>query len=185
MTNGWNRKAIVSAKLVTISTPIGGTRAQPRGIGLPGTIFGIGLGEFVDGSLLHQILQWHHMLPSAATPATSERSPTADRALCVSAECSDDEIWINSDVTQRYRGPTRSRVGQDPCGEERQGACASMRTESAITTVRKPDLRILFAAGMRACVRIMPRHSAEGYVSTLSHLPSGSSRWARTHRSES
>ena len=59
------------------------------------------------------------------------------------------------------------------------------RTESAFTTVRKPDLRILFAAGMRACVRIMPRHSAEGYVSTLSHLPSGSSRWARTHRSES
>ncbi|TFD20275.1 DUF2243 domain-containing protein [Cryobacterium sp. TMS1-13-1] len=72
MTNGWNRKAIVSAKLVTISTPIGGTRAQPRGIGLPGTILGIGLGEFVDGSLLHQILQWHHMLPSAATETETE-----------------------------------------------------------------------------------------------------------------
>ena len=67
MTNGWNRKAIVSAKLVTISTPIGGTRAQPRGIGLPGTIFGIGLGGFVDGILLLQILQRHHMLTSAAT----------------------------------------------------------------------------------------------------------------------
>ena len=30
----------------------------------PGTILGIGLGGFVDGILLHQILQWHHMLSS-------------------------------------------------------------------------------------------------------------------------
>lgn len=28
---------------------------------------GVGLGGFVDGILLHQILQWHHMLTSAAT----------------------------------------------------------------------------------------------------------------------
>jgi uncharacterized membrane protein len=27
---------------------------------------GIGLGGFVDGSLLHQILLWHHMLTSTA-----------------------------------------------------------------------------------------------------------------------
>jgi uncharacterized membrane protein len=30
----------------------------------PGFILGIGLGGFVDGILLHQILQWHHMLTS-------------------------------------------------------------------------------------------------------------------------
>ena len=29
-----------------------------------GVLFGIGLGGFVDGILLHQILQWHHMLSS-------------------------------------------------------------------------------------------------------------------------
>ncbi|MDQ3146800.1 MAG: DUF2243 domain-containing protein [Actinomycetota bacterium] len=29
---------------------------------LPGLLLGIGLGGFVDGIVLHQILQWHHML---------------------------------------------------------------------------------------------------------------------------
>ena len=28
----------------------------------PGLMIGVGLGGFVDGILLHQILQWHHML---------------------------------------------------------------------------------------------------------------------------
>jgi uncharacterized membrane protein len=37
------------------------------GIGLPGIILGIGLGGFVDGIVLHQILQWHHMLTSTDT----------------------------------------------------------------------------------------------------------------------
>ena len=31
---------------------------------LPGIILGVGLGGFVDGILLHQVLQWHHMLTS-------------------------------------------------------------------------------------------------------------------------
>lgn len=31
---------------------------------LPGILLGIGLGGFVDGILLHQVLQWHHMLSS-------------------------------------------------------------------------------------------------------------------------
>jgi uncharacterized membrane protein len=34
---------------------------------LPGTLLGIGLGGFVDGILLHQVLQWHHMLTSTDT----------------------------------------------------------------------------------------------------------------------
>jgi uncharacterized membrane protein len=28
----------------------------------PGFLLGVGLGGFVDGILLHQVLQWHHML---------------------------------------------------------------------------------------------------------------------------
>ncbi|NJP94928.1 DUF2243 domain-containing protein [Nonomuraea sp. FMUSA5-5] len=36
-------------------------------IALPGTILGVGLGGFVDGILLHQLLQWHHMLSSTGT----------------------------------------------------------------------------------------------------------------------
>jgi uncharacterized membrane protein len=32
--------------------------------GAPGILLGIGLGGFVDGIVLHQLLQWHHMLTS-------------------------------------------------------------------------------------------------------------------------
>jgi uncharacterized membrane protein len=35
------------------------TETVPRA---PGLLLGIGLGGFVDGIVLHQILQWHHML---------------------------------------------------------------------------------------------------------------------------
>ena len=31
---------------------------------LPGILLGIGLGGFLDGIVLHQLLQWHHMLTS-------------------------------------------------------------------------------------------------------------------------
>ena len=36
-------------------------------ITLPGVLLGIGLGGFVDGILLHQVLQWHHLLSSTDT----------------------------------------------------------------------------------------------------------------------
>ena len=42
-------------------------RPPPRTSGL---LFGLGLGGFVDGIVLHQILQWHHMV-SARTPPTT------------------------------------------------------------------------------------------------------------------
>ncbi len=32
---------------------------------LPGILLGVGLGGFVDGILLHQLLQWHNMLSSS------------------------------------------------------------------------------------------------------------------------
>jgi uncharacterized membrane protein len=35
--------------------------SRPRA---PGILLGIGLGGFIDGIVLHQILQWHHMLTS-------------------------------------------------------------------------------------------------------------------------
>lgn len=38
--------------------------ATPPSLRLPGLLLGAGLGGFVDGILLHQILQWHHMLSS-------------------------------------------------------------------------------------------------------------------------
>jgi uncharacterized membrane protein len=38
----------------------------------PGILLGIGLGGLIDGIVLHQILQWHHMLTSEGSyPATT------------------------------------------------------------------------------------------------------------------
>jgi uncharacterized membrane protein len=53
---------------------------EPRA---PGILLGIGLGGFVDGIVLHQILQWHHMLTSegsypAATVAGLETNTLWD-----------------------------------------------------------------------------------------------------------
>ncbi|MFG2085287.1 MULTISPECIES: DUF2243 domain-containing protein [unclassified Spirillospora] len=44
-----------------------GTNAGPASLQLPGIVLGVGLGGFVDGILLHQLLQWHHMLTSTNT----------------------------------------------------------------------------------------------------------------------
>jgi uncharacterized membrane protein len=52
---------------VTMRTTAGGrsqilrTSDGNKSIVLPGLLLGVGLGGFVDGILLHQILQWHHM----------------------------------------------------------------------------------------------------------------------------
>jgi uncharacterized membrane protein len=51
---------------------------------LPGFLLGVGLGGFIDGIVLHQILQWHHMLTgqhggeSAKTVAGLEANTLAD-----------------------------------------------------------------------------------------------------------
>jgi uncharacterized membrane protein len=42
-------------------------RRERRHLAIGGTLLGIGLGGFFDGIVLHQILQWHHML-SAVVP---------------------------------------------------------------------------------------------------------------------
>jgi uncharacterized membrane protein len=38
---------------------------------LAGILLGVGLGGFFDGIVLHQILQWHHMVSSAGYPPIS------------------------------------------------------------------------------------------------------------------
>ena len=42
-----------------------------RGVAVPGIVLGLGLGGFVDGILLHQILQWHHLISSTETGDTT------------------------------------------------------------------------------------------------------------------
>lgn len=43
-------------------------RQRRRPLAVAGLVLGIGLGGFVDGILLHQILQWHNMLSSIVPP---------------------------------------------------------------------------------------------------------------------
>jgi uncharacterized membrane protein len=50
---------------------------------LPGILIGIGLGGFIDGIVLHQLLQWHHLVSAeGCCPADSlvglEENTTAD-----------------------------------------------------------------------------------------------------------
>lgn len=52
---------------VDVGKMSGGAGQGTHGIALPGIILGIGLGGFIDGILLHQLLQWHHMLTSTNT----------------------------------------------------------------------------------------------------------------------
>ena len=57
-----------------------------RGALLPGVLLGIGLGGFVDGIVMHQLLQWHHMVSSqACCPADTlsglEENTLADGAF--------------------------------------------------------------------------------------------------------
>ena len=54
-----------------MSTP---TRARARpsvlGLPLPALLMGLGFGGFIDGILLHQVLQWHHMVSAERAPTT-------------------------------------------------------------------------------------------------------------------
>lgn len=48
---------------------------------LPALLMGIGFGGFVDGIVLHQILQWHHMLSSEGCCPTSTVLGIEDNTL--------------------------------------------------------------------------------------------------------
>ncbi|HET6530522.1 MAG TPA: DUF2243 domain-containing protein [Actinoplanes sp.] len=37
---------------------------------MPGLLIGLGLGGFLDGIVLHQVLQWHHMVSAVRSPDT-------------------------------------------------------------------------------------------------------------------
>ncbi|MFC9078758.1 DUF2243 domain-containing protein [Streptomyces sp. NPDC057062] len=50
--------------MATSAGPAWALPAAPSSLQLPGIVLGVGLGGFVDGILLHQLLQWHHMLSS-------------------------------------------------------------------------------------------------------------------------
>ncbi|WP_363350420.1 DUF2243 domain-containing protein [Methylocystis echinoides] len=45
---------------------------RDNGVTAAGVVLGVGLGGFVDGIVLHQLLQWHHMLSNWSLPRTLE-----------------------------------------------------------------------------------------------------------------
>lgn len=51
----------MSARVPAPGAAAGPEPAGPHVLG-PGLLLGVGLGGFVDGIVLHQILQWHHLL---------------------------------------------------------------------------------------------------------------------------
>ena len=49
----------------------GSSHGRPT-LATPGVLLGVGLGGFIDGILLHQVLQWHHLLTSTSQhPSTT------------------------------------------------------------------------------------------------------------------
>jgi uncharacterized membrane protein len=50
------------------------TEARPHFPTAAGIWLGLGLGGFFDGIVLHQILQWHHLVSSAPYPPTTLRN---------------------------------------------------------------------------------------------------------------
>ena len=55
-------RAVPAPTLPVAAAPSGGPSATPDPPWAPGLLLGVGLGGFVDGIVLHQILQWHHLL---------------------------------------------------------------------------------------------------------------------------
>ena len=54
------------------SAPPGDPRRLARRFAVAGLLLGVGFGGFADGIVLHQILQWHHLLTSTGDhPATT------------------------------------------------------------------------------------------------------------------
>jgi len=76
---GWQRRLLVrfrAGKTREISMTESAV-APVRTVWLTGGLLGFALGGFFDGILLHQILQWHHLL-SAIDPDDARMQVTAD-----------------------------------------------------------------------------------------------------------
>lgn len=85
----------------------------------PSLLLGIGLGGFVDGIVLHQVLQWHHMLTDtgdypAGTVAGLEANTLADGLFHVATWiCVAVGSWLlyRAWRTGRFAAPPHAHVG--------------------------------------------------------------------------
>ncbi len=63
--------AVPASSSSSASSASSSSRAGARAPRLPGLLLGVGLGGFVDGIVLHQVLQWHHMVSATASHPTT------------------------------------------------------------------------------------------------------------------
>jgi uncharacterized membrane protein len=80
----------------------------------PGILLGIGLGGFVDGIVLHQILQWHHMVSddvSVRSVAGLEDNTLADGifhavtwAITLAGSIMAVKAWRDGELAPPWRG---------------------------------------------------------------------------------
>ncbi len=86
---------------------------------LPGFLFGVGLGGFLDGIVMHQILQWHHLLTDTEdNPMTTvkglEANTVADGIFHVATwlfVAAGMAVTINAWQQRRLAPPWRAHIG--------------------------------------------------------------------------
>ena len=63
----------MGSRLATRTAQQNVSRGDPSsaGLAMPAMLLGVGLGGFLDGIVLHQLLQWHHMISAAEGYATT------------------------------------------------------------------------------------------------------------------
>jgi len=76
----------------------------------PGFLLGIGLGGFVDGIVLHQILQWHHMLTSTAEHPSSTVAGLEANTLADGLFHAATWIFVAAGTTALWRAWREGRV---------------------------------------------------------------------------
>jgi Predicted membrane protein (DUF2243) len=111
------------------------------GAGFPipaGILFGLGLGGFFDGIVLHQMLQWQHMLTDAGYPATSIENLKINTLW-------DGLFHATTYVSRQLVHPVRSIIHAGECSNgpaRNENACGS-------TEMQKGALRPLRSAHTR------------------------------------
>ena len=66
------------------------SRVVVNPLALPGLLLGLGVGGFIDGIVLHQLLQWHHMRTGTACSASTAHTVAGLEANTLGEACS---IW--------------------------------------------------------------------------------------------
>jgi uncharacterized membrane protein len=80
---------------------------------VPGVLLGVGLGGLVDGIVLHQLLQWHHMISSTAAGETTTVSGLEANVLADGVFHAASWVVTAAGVWWLWRNISRRRVALD------------------------------------------------------------------------